>query len=66
MSTENEYSFNSIRTDIQEAKESTIFFSPLDEKFTEINLDTALREQVSANTANISKHEAFIDENSNL
>lgn len=66
MSTENEYSFNSIKTEIDETRESAIFFSPLDEKFTEINLDTALREQVSENTANISKHEAFISENSDL
>ena len=64
MSTENEYSFNSIKTDMEEAKESTIFFSPLDdERYSEINLDTALREQVSANTANIAKHEEFISEN---
>ena len=55
MSTEKDYSFNSIKTEIDETRDSAIFFSPLDEKFTEINLDTALREQVSANTASISR-----------
>ena len=63
---ENEYSFSSIKEEVTEAKETTVFFSPLDETYTEINLDTALREQVSANTAKLAEHEIFISDNQDI
>ena len=66
MTVNNDYSFDSIRTELKENTESAVFFSTAEEKFTDINLDTSLREQVSANTANIAKHEIFISANEDI